>query len=96
MFSTFPVENRLLFPSEGLLLQIAQIDDPVNDSGGKLFKGFGLAVEGRACRTNDSTRFGNCFHVVDVNQAQWRIAWNQDQFSPFLQHHIGCACDQVI
>ena len=52
-------------------------------------------IPARHGRQNDRPGPGDRQHVFEVNETQRRLARNQDQLPPFLEMHVGRACDQI-
>jgi hypothetical protein len=51
-------------------------------------------VEARRRRKNDRAGLRHAEHVLEMDRAQWRLAWHEHQWPPLLQRDVGGALDE--
>ena len=66
-------------------------DDEINH----VVNRFGEMVETRHGGQYHHAELGQLEHIFEVDGAEWRFSWHEDQFAPFLDADIGGTLDEI-
>ena len=87
----------LLAPAGHQLVGQAELVEHAPDHGvEQRIQRRGLRIERRRGRQHDRARARHGQHVLEVDRRQRRLAHDQHQLAPLLQHHVGGAPDQIV
>ena len=78
-----------------MVVESEEIEDFSHSMIDEVIDGFGIKVEGRNRREQDSAHSACLKHQFDMAKMEWGFTDDQNEFSPFLERDI-CGPDQEI